>query len=393
MSDTNTTSVEKNTIEFILGCDPKVHIQVLQEEDGNLVFKVTSLDPEGTVTDLDALFFNFVDPDVVGSVGLWSPDATSAEFVDDGLNTLTDGTELLGDYDGRVEFGTGDTGVEGEVSDTTFFAIWADRPLTLEDLDLESFSMVVNSETDEGQVLTYNEGADASEDLREHLYGDWDFSNGEWTYVGPREEEPEIDDCTNSFVIEGDVNIGVTLTELENGNLQVDLQVLNDTGQIGDLQGLFFSLNDDSLTDGLAVTGDDVSGSRFMTDNVKDLGGGVNVSGSITSEAGKFDGGIKLGSSGMASDDIQSTTFILSHETEVLTLEDFSGQPMAVRLTSVGEDREESLKLLGYVTEGENDMCCDAQYSLGDVIPLVDEVETQQESTSTEDPVDELMFA
>lgn len=366
---------EKESVEFITGCDPQVHFEVIQD-NGNLFIKVTSLDG----ADLDAVFFNFTDPDVVGNVGTWCPDGSSIEMVDDGVNSLSDGTELMGDYDARIEFGSGDSGVEGDTQ-STCFTLWGNNgPLSLEDLDIESFAVVVDTESNEGTVLTHNDGADPEHEMNDFVYGDWHpDGNGGWVYVGG--EDPVVEDCDKSFVIEGDVNVQVTLTELEDGNMQVDLEVLGD-GQIGDLRGLFFSMNDESLVDGLSVAGDDVTDYKFDEDKVDNLGGGVNVRGEVVNTVGKFDGGVEFGTSGMSNDDIQSTSFVLSHSDQPLTLQDFEGQPFAVRLTSVGEeggDREDSLKLLGYAVFADEE-CCDDQYTLGDIPPEDDEEEEPAEN-------------
>lgn len=395
---TTSTNTDKPTIELILGCDPKIHLTVIEGTNGNLTFKFTNLNTGEAVTDIDAFFFNFTDPSVLGSIGTYAPDATSAEYIDDGLNTLTDGTQVMGDYDGRIEFGTGDSGVGGETTGCTAFTIWASRPLTLEDLDLESFSVVVNSEGENGQVLTYNEEADAQDELQEFLHPGWRVTpEGDWYYVGDDEQADE--DCQDHFLVEGDVNVGVSMIELDDGSIQVTLDVLSDTGEIGDLRGLFFSLNDDSLTDGLTITGDDVTSTKLDANSVTKVGAGNNMKGEVVNEAGKFDAGIEFGTPGIGSDDIRTTTFIISHDSEALTLEDFAGQPVGIRLTSVGEEdggRENSLKLLGYANfEGGEDECCDAQYSLSDVIPMTEASdEPIIDNEFVEDPMfDDMMAA
>ncbi|SLN10012.1 hypothetical protein ROG8370_00126 [Roseovarius gaetbuli] len=73
---------------------------------------------------------------------------------------------------------------------------------------------------------------------------------------------------TSTFVLTGDVNIKIIVTELEDGSLKFDLSVLDDTGSIGDLNAIFFDLADDSLADGLTVSGDDVTGVKFKVDGV-----------------------------------------------------------------------------------------------------------------------------
>jgi len=350
---------EKESVEFVTGCDPQVHFKIISD-NGNLFVKVTSLDG----ADLDAVFFNFTDSNLVGNVSTWSPHFSSTEYIDDGINSLSDGTELVGDYDARIEFGSGESGVEGDTQ-TACFTFWSeDRPLTLDDLDIESFAVVVDTESSDGTVLTHNENADAEHEMNDYIYGDWHpDGEGGWEYVG--DEEPVVEDSDKSYVIQGDANVQVTLTELENGDMQVDLEVLGD-GQIGDLRGLFFSMNDDTLVDGLSVTGDNVTDSDFDADNVDNLGGGVNVKGEVINEAGKFDGGVEIGTNGISKHDIQSTSFTLSHDSQALTFEDFEDQAFAVRLTSVGEEED-----------------CPDQYILGDIPP---EDEDEEDPDKSENP-------
>ena len=148
------------------------------------------------------------------------------------------------------------------------------------------------------------------------------------------------------------MTVGITVTELEDGSLRFDLEVKDDTGSIGDLNALFFDLADDSMADGLSVTGIDVTGEKFKEDGVTKIDNFTNINGEVVNEYGKFDAGVQFGTSGMAQDDIQSTSFVLSHDTTALTIEDVLGQDAAVRLTSVGAEdgaREGSSKIGGTI--------------------------------------------
>ena len=138
----------------------------------------------------------------------------------------------------------------------------------------------------------------------------------------------------------------ITLTELSDGNIQVFVEVAD--GTIADLSGFFFNLADESLVDGLSVTGDDVTSSQFRRNRVNNLGSGVNMNGTKTG----FDGGVKIGRAGIGEgDDFRETTFILSHNSTDLTLDLFENQDFGVRYLSVGEDREGSSKLVGVSDE------------------------------------------
>ncbi|MBF9029894.1 hypothetical protein HKCCE3408_05780 [Rhodobacterales bacterium HKCCE3408] len=162
------------------------------------------------------------------------------------------------------------------------------------------------------------------------------------------------------FIISGDVAVAVTVTEVD-GNLEFTVRVLQPgddgyTGQIGEINGLFFDMTGDvdafaSITatalDGtvLAATADEAS--------VSDLGGGINMNGSAISETGKFDIGVLLDKTGLGNGDLQEITFTLDADAE-LTLADVALQDFGVRLTSVGDpdgSRDGSLKLTGSAPE------------------------------------------
>ncbi|SFI61409.1 hypothetical protein [Celeribacter neptunius] len=153
--------------------------------------------------------------------------------------------------------------------------------------------------------------------------------------------------ATMSFVIEGEVNVQVTVTEV-NGDLVFDLLVLDDTGSIGDLNALFFDVLDDSLVSGLSVTGDMITDDNFDANSVTKVDSYTNMNGEVVQEYGKFDGGVQFGTQGIGEDDIRQTSFTLSHDSLDLSLETIALQDFGVRLTSVGTEdgtRDDSLKL------------------------------------------------
>ena len=147
------------------------------------------------------------------------------------------------------------------------------------------------------------------------------------------------------------VKVGVTVTETSTGALQFEVVVLEDTGIIGDLNGLFFDLADDSIAENLSLSGEDMTGEKIDANSVTKIASFTNMNGEIIKEDGKYDVGIQFGTSGIANDDIQSTTFYLSTtDGTVLTIADIFGQDFGVRLTSVGEidgAREDSVKISG----------------------------------------------
>lgn len=150
-----------------------------------------------------------------------------------------------------------------------------------------------------------------------------------------------------SFTIEGEVDTLVTITELESGELKFEIAVAS--GVIGDLRAVFFDLNDLTADDSLYVSDAvDVTDSAFEEDGVDTLGKDANIKGAVSNELGDFDVGIEFGTSGMAADDIQSTSFVLGSTTTDLTLDMLSLADFGLRYTSVGEeggDRTGSAKI------------------------------------------------
>ncbi len=153
-----------------------------------------------------------------------------------------------------------------------------------------------------------------------------------------------------TFSLSGDVVVTVSITEMLDNALKFDLAVTSETGSIGDLNGLFFDVADESLLDGMSVAGDDVTGMIFKANDVTKVDNYNNIRGELLKDLGKFDGGVQFGSQGIAEDDIRETSFILSHDSSDLTVDLFLGMDFAARLTSVGPEggpRDGSSKIGG----------------------------------------------
>jgi hypothetical protein len=139
----------------------------------------------------------------------------------------------------------------------------------------------------------------------------------------------------NPFTLEEftgtDAELDLLLTDLGN-DIQFTATVdSSTTGNIGDIRGIFFDVTN-SLVPSLgsfSITGADVTDNEQNENSVDDLGGGA-----VISPAGPFDIGVEIGTSGIGSDDIQSTTFIVSLTGTDLAISDFFN--FAARLTSVG---------------------------------------------------------
>ncbi|MBE9038213.1 hypothetical protein [aff. Roholtiella sp. LEGE 12411] len=137
------------------------------------------------------------------------------------------------------------------------------------------------------------------------------------------------------------------------GKVQFKVDFLS-TGNnaIADIRGVFFNILNDSLLTGLQVVGTDITASKFgAAGTINSIGSSSN---NLNGGGGYFDAGVEIGQEGIGNGkgDIQSTTFTLSHSSQVLTLAQFSEQNFGVRLMSVGSgnSRGGSSKLKGQAT-------------------------------------------
>jgi hypothetical protein len=143
-------------------------------------------------------------------------------------------------------------------------------------------------------------------------------------------------------------NVQVTITENADGTLTFKIeQLVNPAGgsYIGDLQGFYFDFPNGSqesqigqlsATDQSGNDGDYTQNNTLVqgNDSVNNLGGGVNMNGLADSG---FDAGIRIGTSGVGTDDVRSFEFTLGSNLGDLTLADFANVTFGVRLTSVGQ--------------------------------------------------------
>jgi hypothetical protein len=151
------------------------------------------------------------------------------------------------------------------------------------------------------------------------------------------------------------LQVQVTITEGDfnsdgQTDLRVDLEVVS--GFEADLRGFFFNVSNDALLSQLTVTGADINGAPvFDTDGDGipeiDSASPPPPEAQITPLA--FEAGLELGTPGISTDDIGSTSFIISGGTTPLTYDLLAGQAIGIRAQSVGEDREGSSKLTGTV--------------------------------------------
>ena len=145
-----------------------------------------------------------------------------------------------------------------------------------------------------------------------------------------------------------DAEVRIELTE-EGGDIRVTATV---TLGLADLRAVYLDIADDALLDGLSADGEWVTDSEFAANGVIDLGQGSNLHGG--GSPCPCDIGVELGTPGIGKDDINSTSFLLHHSSQPLTLSLFADQLVGVRITSTGPDpfsRGGSAKLGGTFPE------------------------------------------
>lgn len=122
---------------------------------------------------------------------------------------------------------------------------------------------------------------------------------------------------------------------VEAGKVQFTVQIAKNSPTIGDIRGLFFNISNDSLLSGLKIEGTNVTTTAFGAGSISKVGN-ANLNGDGGNHS--FDIGVEIGENGLkgGKDDIQTTTFTLSHATQALDLSFFAQQEFGVRLTSVG---------------------------------------------------------
>ena len=157
-----------NSIKIPLGCDPYVYVTVYESE-GSLVFFLGGAPRTEQNFDLDGLFFNLSDDSLATDLTVFptvdTGVVTDYEADPNTLSGLSNGAELNDNYDVKLQFGTEPGATDGTVS-TLGFTLYSDsgEPLTLADLDLDSFALVVDSDTDAGQVLLVDDNDPTTDD-------------------------------------------------------------------------------------------------------------------------------------------------------------------------------------------------------------------------------------
>ena len=158
----------KTTINFTLGDERQIDVEVTQTSQGQLFISLSPNSYDGEVADIDGLFFNLRDDSRADDLNFHpnesSPPVTGHSANANGETSLDNGAAVANAYDAHVQFGQVADSTEGAVNAVNF-TLWSDDgALTLQDLDLTNISLVINSDganpeavtgglTDEAQAL------------------------------------------------------------------------------------------------------------------------------------------------------------------------------------------------------------------------------------------------
>ncbi|MCT4559275.1 MAG: DUF642 domain-containing protein [Pelagimonas sp.] len=148
--------------EIMLGTDPQVRV-LIHQDGSNLVMQIASLDPDAT--DIDALFFNFTNDDVIPGLQMWPAvntlPLTGFEAQPNALDTVSNGAQISDQFDARAEFGQQADSTTGDV-DSAGITFWieADIDLDIDSIDASNMTAVINSDDGNGQELTVGGSGD-----------------------------------------------------------------------------------------------------------------------------------------------------------------------------------------------------------------------------------------
>lgn len=157
-----------NSVSVTLGCDPQTIVTISETDTGTLFIIVASADPTMPV-DLDGVFFNLSDDSTLDALNffpeantgsIFSP-VTGVQAAVNSVDTLANGAQVADGYDVGIQFGTDPSSTQGVVNQANFTLFSDNGPMSISDLDVSSFTTVVDSDGGNGQVLTSGDTPDA----------------------------------------------------------------------------------------------------------------------------------------------------------------------------------------------------------------------------------------
>ena len=262
-------------MNVLLGCDPQLNVRITETDSGTLFVVIEPAEFDKPFEDIDGIFFDLADGSSLDSLNffpeanqgsIFSP-VTSIQAAADSVNTLSNGAQVAESFDIGIQFGTSDNSTSGEVTQANFTLFGDNGPLSIDDLDLDSLSVVVNSDGGNGQVLTTDTSGDTDPAIvsTEILFEDFDdigdpddsefiVRDGRWDVRDDQLFTNGSNDGTLKFAkveAEGDVTISfdanvADASQFENGGSYGDalwLQVRTDDGSWQTLDD--FRVNDE----------------------------------------------------------------------------------------------------------------------------------------------------
>ncbi|WP_299561808.1 hypothetical protein [uncultured Sulfitobacter sp.] len=154
----NTPDDSKLTQSLIFDNGQEVTVSVTQTPEGQLFMSLRATSFENGAADIDGVFFNFSNNATLEGLNFF-PDplslpVTGFEANADSVSELPDGTAVPGAYDAAVQFGQSEGSTDGAVN-SVGFTLWSDNgPLSLDDVDLSSLTLVVNSGDGTPEILS-----------------------------------------------------------------------------------------------------------------------------------------------------------------------------------------------------------------------------------------------
>ena len=154
----NTPDDSKLTQSLIFDNGQEVTVSVTQTPEGQLFMSLRATSFENGAADIDGVFFNFSDNATLEGLNFF-PDplslpVTGFEANADSVSELPNGTAVPGAYDAAVQFGQSEGSTDGAVN-SVGFTLWSDNgPLSLDDVDLSSLTLVVNSGDGTPEILS-----------------------------------------------------------------------------------------------------------------------------------------------------------------------------------------------------------------------------------------------
>ena len=165
----NDVVTPQNVVSVVVGCDPQVNVRITETDSGTLFVVIEPVDFDKPLADIDGIFFDLADGSSLDALNffpeanqgsIFSP-VTSIQAAADSVNTLSNGAQVAESYDIGIQFGTTDDSTAGDVNQANFTLFGDNGPLSIEDLDLSSLTVVVDSDGGNGQVLTTGDAPDA----------------------------------------------------------------------------------------------------------------------------------------------------------------------------------------------------------------------------------------